>query len=420
MLTGKTNEERIWSFLKGEGLNDFGAAGMMGNLYAESGLIPTNLQNSYEKKLDYTDQTYTEAVDCGTYAGFADDAAGYGIAQWTYPTRKRNLLCYARGANRSIGDLEMQLEFLMKELRESYKAVLTVLKTAGSIQEASDAVLVKFERPADQSSTAKAKRAAYGQKFYDTYADNTREFKPRLTRPEAGNKYYMTKSSGGYSDAIKGKPVDSACDVLSNCVGYAYGRFNEIGGYGCCKYLRPVNAENFIQFAEGLKVGLTPELGACMVWRKGATLNAYDGAGHVAIVEQIISDTEIVTSESGYGNLKPFWTKKRKKGTGNWGAGIGYTFIGFIYNPAVKGRPAATLTVQAGTNAAESTGTLKVGDRVKMDKTATIYGTLKRFTAWVYAAKLYVRSVSGDRVVVSTMKTGAVTGAVDKKHLTKV
>ena len=49
-LTGKTNEEKIWNYLKAQGLTDCGCAGLMGNLYAESGLIPTNLQNSYEKK----------------------------------------------------------------------------------------------------------------------------------------------------------------------------------------------------------------------------------------------------------------------------------------------------------------------------------------------------------------------------------
>ena len=45
------SEARIWSFLKGKGLSDFGAAGLMGNLYAESGLKPTNLQNTYALRL---------------------------------------------------------------------------------------------------------------------------------------------------------------------------------------------------------------------------------------------------------------------------------------------------------------------------------------------------------------------------------
>ena len=174
------------------------------------------------------------------------------------------------------------------------------------------------------------------------------EFKPRMSRPEAGNKYYITKANGGYSNAIKGKPVDQYCDVLSNCVGYAYGRFNEIGGYGSCKYLSPVNAENFIEYANGLSVGQTPKLGSCMVWRKGTTLKGDDGAGHVAIVEKIISDTEIVTSESGYGSSTPFYTKTRKKGDGNWGQSSAYAFRGFIYNPAVADEQPKSNTQSAG------------------------------------------------------------------------
>jgi peptidoglycan hydrolase-like protein with peptidoglycan-binding domain len=161
-------------------------------------------------------------------------------------------------------------------------------------------------------------------------------FTPRLTRPTSGNKYYIRKANGGYSNAIKGSPTDPTCDVLANCVGYAYGRFNEIGGYGYCKYLAPVNAENFIQYKGSCEVGQTPKVGACMVWRKGNTLNSSDGAGHVAIVEKVISATEVITSESGYGSSKPFWTQTRKKGSnGRWGASSAYTFLGFIYNPAV-------------------------------------------------------------------------------------
>ena len=55
MLAGKNNEEKIWNYLKSAGLNDFGTAGLMGNLYAESGLIPNNVENLYEKRLGMTD-----------------------------------------------------------------------------------------------------------------------------------------------------------------------------------------------------------------------------------------------------------------------------------------------------------------------------------------------------------------------------
>ena len=119
-LIGKTTEEKIWNFLKSKGLSDYGAAGLMGNLFAESGLNPQNLQNSYEKKLGHTDASYRAAVDNGSYGNFARDGAGYGPAQWTYHTRKAALLEYAKAAGKSIGDLETQLGFLMKELTEGY------------------------------------------------------------------------------------------------------------------------------------------------------------------------------------------------------------------------------------------------------------------------------------------------------------
>jgi len=133
-----TNESKIWSFLKSKGLNDFGVAGLMGNLYAESGLNPKNLQNTHEKKLSYTDESYTAAVDNGKYNNFVFDSAGYGLAQWTYWSRKQARLKYVKAAKTSIGDLDAQLDFLYKELSENYTAVLKILKNATSVQEASD------------------------------------------------------------------------------------------------------------------------------------------------------------------------------------------------------------------------------------------------------------------------------------------
>ena len=161
-------------------------------------------------------------------------------------------------------------------------------------------------------------------------------FKPRLTKPEAGNKYYNTIANGGYSGAIVGKPTDKGCNVLANCVGYAAGRFNEIiGAQGFTYFKYPPNAEDFYDTAvsQGLKVGKEPKLGAIIVWAKGKTWTSGDGAGHVAVVEQIQADGSIITSESGYGCASPFWTSHRYKGNGNWGAGTEYRFLGFVYQP---------------------------------------------------------------------------------------
>lgn len=161
-------------------------------------------------------------------------------------------------------------------------------------------------------------------------------FKARLTKPEAGNPYYNRIQNGGYSGAILGKPTDAGCNVLANCVGYAAGRFNEIiGGRGMAYFKYPPNAEDFYDTAKqcGLKVGSTPKLGAIIVWAKGKTWCSTDGAGHVAVVEEIKADGSIITSESGYNAASPFWTQHRYKESGNWGQSTAYRFLGFIYQP---------------------------------------------------------------------------------------
>lgn len=171
-----SNEKIIWDYLKQKGLSDYGAAGLMGNLYAESGLNPQNLQNTYEKKLGYTDVSYTDAVDSGSYSNFVNDSAGYGLAQWTFWSRKKALFLFAKSREKSIGDLNMQLDFLMKELREGYIGVLNTLCNATSVLEASNEVLFRFERPANQDESVQAKRCAFGQRYYDLFANRQNEY----------------------------------------------------------------------------------------------------------------------------------------------------------------------------------------------------------------------------------------------------
>lgn len=171
-----TNEQLIWNYFKSHGLNDFGTAGLMGNLYAESGLNPKNLQQTYERKLGYSDDSYTDAVDHGIYTNFVKDSAGYGIAQWTFWSRKQALFSFAKSREKSIGDLNMQLDFLMKELREGYIGVLNTLCNATSVLEASNEVLFRFERPANQDESVQAKRCAFGQRYYDLFANRQNEY----------------------------------------------------------------------------------------------------------------------------------------------------------------------------------------------------------------------------------------------------
>ena len=149
--------------------NPYGVAGLMGNIEAESAYISINLQDAFEKRLAFTDRTYTDAVDSGIYSRemFIKDGAGYGLAQWTYPTRKAGLYDYCKRCNASIGSLFSQLGFMVDELREM--GLIDKLKSAKSVTEASDLILTKYEMPADQSNSVKDYRARKGINIYTYY-----------------------------------------------------------------------------------------------------------------------------------------------------------------------------------------------------------------------------------------------------------
>ena len=159
----------------------------------------------------------------------------------------------------------------------------------------------------------------------------------RTTRPTTGNKYFITRSNGGYSTCIQGKPTDSQCNVLANCVGYACGAYNEELGLGYEKYHLNCNAENFIEraIASGLSVLSKPVVGSILCWEGVGSL-----AGHVAIVIEVINDNCIRTAESGYGSSRPFWITTRYNNNGRWGLNSNYRPRGFIVNPNYPYNPA--------------------------------------------------------------------------------
>ena len=165
----ENDAKAIWDRLYAAIQNPYGVAGVMGNFMAESSLRANNLQNSYEKSLGMTDEQYTAAVDNGSYTNFIQDKAGYGLYQATYWSIKESLLNFAKANGKSIGDRDMQVDHFLKMMREEYSSIWKVLTTAKSVREASDAVLLKFERPADQSEAVQVKRAKYGEEFLSKY-----------------------------------------------------------------------------------------------------------------------------------------------------------------------------------------------------------------------------------------------------------
>ncbi len=95
-----------------------------------------------------------------------------------------------------------------------------------------------------------------------------------------------------------------------------------------------------------------------------------------------------------------------------------YSFVDFPAKIAAKGLNGTKKTPVA-PKPSDSMTALDVGDRVRLKPDAVVYGSSKRFASWVYESVLFVREISGNRVVVSVNKSGDVTGAVDRKYLVK-
>lgn len=172
----------IWNFFLDKLGNEYGVAGLMGNLYAESGLYPNRVQGDIPYS-SYS-QEYTAKVDDGTITEYdfvnnGPNGGGYGLAQWTFYTRKQGLYdMWKSGGYSSIGSIELALDYLWKELQESYSGVVEVLKNADSVREASNKVLHDFERPADQSTSVENTREDYGMYYYNMFANGGSSITP--------------------------------------------------------------------------------------------------------------------------------------------------------------------------------------------------------------------------------------------------
>ena len=213
------NVERIYQRLIAAGMTPAGAAGTIGNLEAESALRANNLQDTYNTTLGMTDEAYTAAVDCGSYTNFQRDCAGYGLAQWTFWTRKRDLLDFARSRGVSVGDPDMQADFIVYEMKRDFVSLWKTLTTTNDVAAASNAVLTIYERPANMGASVQAYRAGLGRKWYDQLAGKSVQ-KPQETAPSAGNSCTVTLpllAKGNSGEAVR------AVQDLLDARGYSCG-----------------------------------------------------------------------------------------------------------------------------------------------------------------------------------------------------
>lgn len=161
--------DEIFSACMKSGFTKEAACALLANLQAESALKPNNLEDTKNRSLGMTDEEYTAAVDNGSYRNFVNDSAGYGLAQWTYWSRKQNLFAIAKGQMKSIGDLGMQIDFLFKEMREDYPSIFNAMKSSHDLEYLVHELLWKWENPDEKENNMKT-RMAYAQGWYQKYS----------------------------------------------------------------------------------------------------------------------------------------------------------------------------------------------------------------------------------------------------------
>lgn len=368
----ESDEKRMWDYLLDKLGSEYGVAGLMGNIYAESGLRSNNLQNAYETKLGYTDATYTTAVDNGSYTDFVHDSAGYGLAQWTYYSRKQALLDYAKASKKSIGDYEMQLDFLYKELSGSYASVLSELKNAKAVLEASNAVLTKFERPADMGTAVQNKRASFGQKYYDKYAKKPVTPDPKPTTPTL---------EFAVNDIVKfagGKHYTSADATNGSSVGASKAKITAVHAAGKHPYhCRAVNdAGAFVSGVYG--------------WVDASTLSKVDTSTPASSSNDIVYIVKSGDTLSGI--AAKYGTTYQKLAAYNNISNPNLIAVGQkILIPGKASEPAKPVVIEA-------------GDLVKI--TGKKYYSGASIPSWVLAKNWYVCEASGERVVINKSEDG--------------
>ena len=282
-----------------------GACAILGNIQSESAFIPNNLEDSYNRKFGLTDIQYTQQVDNNTYTNFANDCAGYGIIQWTYHTRKDNLLKYVKSKNKSIGDLQTQVEFLIKELKESFPNIWEQLKTSNNLYNLTWILLDKWENPAVKNISARYQNAqSWYRQLPETQSSNS------LTEAQAiekllntarkeigyheGNNNYIKYAEGNWDNQFYGWELQNQpwCDVFVDyCFTATFGMregaamtYQTVGGGSAlCSASASYYRNNGAYYSY-------PKPGDQVFFQSGGTI------GHTGIVESVNGSGENWTS----------------------------------------------------------------------------------------------------------------------------
>lgn len=140
-------QQIIFNELKANGLTESGALGMLGNFKAESDCEPNRLENDYSPyrtaSKDYVNRATSGIMSKAEFC----KAIGFGLAQWTFPSRKANLWEFWKNSGKNLDDVYMQIDFAIKELKQDYPELWKLLCNSNDLYECVKRVCYDFENP---------------------------------------------------------------------------------------------------------------------------------------------------------------------------------------------------------------------------------------------------------------------------------
>lgn len=164
-------DEEMWQELYRFTGSKYAAAAIMGNFWAETHITSNNAETKINRNTGMSDEEYTEAVDNGSYTSFVQDKGGYGLASWTYYTRKQALYDLAKETGCSIGSTKLQVYFLEQELSGHYSHVLENMQNADSLYDATVAFMNGYEGCSNQSGENRDVRTGFAENYLNLYRD---------------------------------------------------------------------------------------------------------------------------------------------------------------------------------------------------------------------------------------------------------
>ena len=224
-----TVPELIFTRVTAAGFTVEAACALLANIQKESWFKPENLEDSRNSILGVSDEQYVRMVDNGTYPNFVNDAAGFGLAQWTERSRKQNFLNYFKSRGKSIGDLETQISFLLWEMKSCFGGIWQKCLTSHDLKDLTWILLNTWENPAEKTNNM-IERYGYAQSWYKKFS--TQKEASGITKQEAVKKVLdLARSEIGYREKASNASLDDK-DVNA-------------GGANWTKYARDLDRTNW-------------------------------------------------------------------------------------------------------------------------------------------------------------------------------